>query len=190
MNQFQQNQGFQGRFPVCMPEVSDAPAPPKLVELFMYPCIPPERYICFYWTVLNKNEGPQLIWFDGVLWHYADEKAWNEYVNHWLVSSYFNNHHLGGMGRNGLNVSQDCLLFDTENGQMHVAPVARAVALARRCAADTLRMLPSGMEGAYLRAARTAVCAPARFSANRVLEGQEERVHTIRNWLEVNGVPF
>lgn len=182
--------GFRGPLTVVLPETLDVPVPPGLAEMLGYPCVPPERYVCFYWAVADAHEGPNLMWFDGVLCQYADETVWNEYINHPLVASVLGRHALGGNGQGGRRNLRDCLVVDTAQSRTHVVPIARGMAYARQFAGDLLRSLPIEQQICFMHAAHLAVQPPERVDADGVSQQQTVRLRDLKDWLDVNGLPF
>lgn len=175
---------------ISLPEALDVPVPPGLAEMLGYPCVPPERHVCFYWTVVDDYRGPELMWFDGLICQYADAALWAEYVNHWYVDSVLSRYALGGSGDNGVRASKNCLLLDTVENRLHVVPVGRGCSLSRRTAGDAMRGLTSAQGMAYLRAAHAAVSPPDHSNIQHVEELRAERLADLRNWLNRNAVPF
>lgn len=182
--------GLQRPLTVCLPEAFDVPVPPKLAEMLGYPCVPPERYVCFYWSIIDEYSGPELMWFDGMLCQYADPAVWGEYVNYWFVDSVFSQYALGGPGENGVRASKDCLLLDTVENRLHIVPVERGCALARRTAGDAVCALPWAQQLEYMRVSHAVVSPPAHLMIQYVQESRAKRLADLQDWLNRNRVPF
>lgn len=182
--------GFKRPLTILLPDALDVLVPPTLAEMLGYPCVPPERYVCFYWMTVEAYDEPALVWFDGVLWQYADETVWSEYVNHSLIAPVFLSYALGGMGRGGLRDSRDCLLLDTTASRIHAVPVARGLALARRFSGDAIRSLPTAQQMCFMRAAHFAVQPPRRVDTKQVFQQQTQRLRNLKDWLNAHLVPL
>ncbi len=182
--------GLKRTLSVCLPDPLEIPTPPNLAELLGYPCVPPERYVAFYWTCDRDDQTQNLMWFDGLLCGYADPMVWDGYVNHLLISTTLSNYALGGPGVDGARASGDCLLVNTTENRLHGVPIPRGCALASRFAGDVLRSLPQPQGLGYLRAAQTLVHPPADVKVVHVEQLQNERLGHLHRWLNVHGLSF
>jgi hypothetical protein len=189
-NRVQSGPGLLHPLKVTLPDVLSVPVPPGLAEMLGYPCVPPERFVCYFWSVADAGEGPQLVWFDGSFSHYADPSAWMEYTTHWLVASGLTGFALGGPGDNGVRPSRDCLLLDAQENCLRAVPVGRGCALARRVGGNVLRGLPLSQGLQYTQASLAVLRPPADLRAEHVQALQAKRLADLRAWLNGDALPF
>ncbi|MGH7213740.1 MAG: hypothetical protein ACREIT_03115, partial [Tepidisphaeraceae bacterium] len=97
---------------------------------------------------------------------------------------------LGGPVDGSVRASRDCLLLDTVENRLHVVPVERGCALARRAAGDAVRALPRAQGYAYMRASHAAVSPPGHVKTEHVQEVRAQRLADLQDWLNKRGVPF
>ena len=63
--------------PMLLEEPLDVPLPPALAATLGYTAMPPERYVCFYWTARGRQNAPDLAWYDGTIRGFGDALAWD-----------------------------------------------------------------------------------------------------------------
>jgi hypothetical protein len=169
-------------------EELDLPVPPELAGALGYPCLPAERYVCFFWMRAGDRGPLDLVWFDGVTQGFGDHQAWAEFVNHWLVAPVLVGYELGGRNRGRAQPSRDCLLLDSVENRLYAAPVFSAYALVQSVGEQSLRSLQISRHSDYLSATQLILRQPIdRLQMDR---RREAAIVEINKWLEINGLPF
>jgi hypothetical protein len=160
--------------------------PPDLAGSLGYPCVPAERFVCFYHGVIDPHDGLALFWHDGMIWSYADQDARAVFTEHPGISSSLNAYCLGGAGARGARrPSEHALLIDTQTDLAYALPVDVALAYPRAMAGEGVRQLGAGVDLTYLRTANGILSTPLRFTGTT-----KARVTALQAWLDTHVMPF
>lgn len=130
-----------------------------------------------------------LLWYDGTLWGFADNSAWDEYISHGYVVAVLSQYQLGGTRVDGcVRPLRDCLLLGTSERRLYAVPLAAALALVRRTGDEALYRLPEIQQPAYLRAAASVL--GQAVDAVRMRQRRNDGIAGLKDWLDGKGVPF
>jgi hypothetical protein len=167
----------------------DVPLPPGLAAALGYTWNPAERYVCFFWTSIENRRLPELVWFDGTMRGFADQRAWSAFVKHPLVAPTIAWFELGGRDRGQGQVSRECLLLDTVKHRLYAVPLSAGCELAECLGQHTLRSLPVPRLADYLNAAQI-IQHRAKVDREKMLSRRDQEISKLKDWLDINGLPF
>jgi hypothetical protein len=159
-----------------LPSAADVPVPPGLAGLLGYPCVPPERFVCFTWWLCPAQYRPALVWDDGVGGARGDEAAWAAYVGHPTVGPGLAHAVFGKTGR-----ADDALLVDTAGDRAFILSSARGRQLARITSSEPY--LPLAETVPYGRAA-DQVLRPLWRPPEHPPVDRPERLRQLARWLD------